>query len=151
MGDLNGALSDITEAIVTEPNKAKYSVWKGAILADCFNAAMDNPNNFQTARSYLAQSRLNLEKGFKLAQQNGDTLYQKIASIHLADSYSLIYDSDYQRAEYYANKALDLGASASELRSILESIKAGKNTEFQPYQGKNHPSEQGGGGGRDRV
>lgn len=144
-GDFQGALSDITEAIVTDSSKATFYRWKGDILGDFFNSAISNPNGLQTARSYLAQNRSNYEKGLELAKQSGDKEEQLACLEGLAESYSLIYDSDFDRAEKYAKEASAMGSTSEQLQNAFEAIRQGKE-EFQPYQGKNHPSSTSKGG-----
>ena len=144
-GDYQGALSDVTAAIVTDGNNATYYRWKGDILGDFFNSAISDPNGLQTARSYLAQNRSNYEKALEVANRAGDKDEQIMSLEGLAESYALMYDSDYDRAERYANQALAMGDNSPELKEILETIRQGK-AEFQPYQGKNHPSSSSGGG-----
>ena len=143
-GDYQGALSEVTEAIVTDPNNPTLYRWKGNILGDFFNAAISNPNELQTARTYLSQNRSDYEKGLELAENIGDTDEQLSCLRGLAESYALIYDSDYSKAEYYANQAIALGDTSPELNEILETIRQDKS-EFQSYQGKNHPSTNSGG------
>ena len=63
----------------------------------------------------------------------------------LAESYSLIYDSDLDRAEQYAKQAMEMGSTSPQLFDALEAIEQGR-IEFQPYQGKNHPKTKSGGG-----
>lgn len=143
-GDRQGALSEVTEAIVIDPNNPTLYRWKGDILGDFFNEVISNLNELQTARLYLSQNRSNYEKGLELAQRIGDKEEELYCLKGLAESYSLIYDSDYLKAEQYANKAILLGDKSPELAEILESIKQDK-TVFQAYQGKNHPSTKSGG------
>lgn len=144
-GDLQGALSDVTEAIVGNPNNATYYSWKAYILGCFFNTLISEPNGFQIARAYLAQSRSDYEKALVLAEESGDTDEQITCLKSLAESYAIVYDSDFDRAENYAKQAIDMGDTSPELQKILESIKQSK-VDFQPYQGKNHPSSSSGGG-----
>lgn len=144
-GDLDGALSDVTSAISVDSSKASYYVFRAEIFGDFFNAAISDPNDFQTARKYLAQNKLNYEKALEIAKQNGDREIQ-IASLEaLAESYSLIYDSDFERAENYAKQAQELGDTNVELQRIMENIREARS-ELQPYQGKSHPTSRSSGG-----
>lgn len=144
VGDINGALSDITEAIVTEPDNAVYYQWKAAVLGDLFNAAMSNQSDLQIIRSYLAQNRLNYEKGLELAQQSGNKEIQIECLEGLAESYSNMYDSDYTRALNYANQARALGDTNPELQQIIDYVQNEKS-DFKPYQGSEHPTTSSGG------
>lgn len=144
-GDLNGALADVTSAITVNPEHATYYNWRGDIYGDFFNAAISNPNDFQTARNYLAQNRSNYEKALEIATQKGNK-DEQIASLEgLAESYSLIYDSDFGRAESYAKQAQALGDTSIELQKIMGDIREGRS-ELQPYQGKSHPTSKSSGG-----
>lgn len=142
--DLEGALSDINDAIAINPNNATYYRWRGYILGYFFNAVIE-ANGFQAARQYLAQNRYNVEKGLELATQSCDKEEQILCLESLAESYSLMYDSDYDRAEKYVMEAMSIGDAKPDLQNILDRIKEAKN-EFRPYQGKNHPSTSSGEG-----
>lgn len=141
-GDLHGALSDITDAIVTDDSEPTYYRWKSIILRELYNSVLlSDSNDLQTARSYMAQSKNNAEKALALAEQIGDKEEQMLCLEILADSYSLVYDADYDKAERYANRAIAMGDTKPELQQLLLDIKQDKaEFQYKPYQGKSHPT-----------
>lgn len=147
VGDFQDALSEINEAIMIDSYNASYYNLKAEILGHLYDTVSQNPTG-QTARSYMAQKKANDEKALELAKQSGDKKMQRDCLEELAFAYSWPYDSDYDRAEIYANQALELtdGAPSERLQVALEQIKEGKEV-FQTYQGKNHPSTTSSDGG----
>lgn len=143
--DYRGAFLDISDAIEADGRNASYYRWKAFLSGELFNLAIETADGLQTARSYLSQNRRCYEKGLDLARQSGDRDEQIACLEGLADSYSLMYDSDFELAGSYVKEARRLGDTNPELETIIESIKQGKS-EHQPYQGKKHPSSTQGGG-----
>lgn len=145
MGDIRGALNYITDAIVEAPNKAYYYYWKASILGDFFNDAIQSPGGLNIALDYLEQNRTNYKTALDLYRKDGDKGGEVDCLVALAESYALMYNSDYDLAEQYANQAKALGENSQDLDTIMENIRIGRN-EFQSYQGSSHPSTTSGGG-----
>ena len=145
MGDIRGSYNYVNEAILLAPNKGYYYFWKACILGDFFNDAIQNPGGLNTALDFLEQNRASYKKALELYRQEGDKAGEIECLLGLAESYALMYNSDYDLAEQYANKAKDLGEHSEDLNTIFENIRIGRS-EFQSYKGSSHPSTTSGGG-----
>lgn len=144
-GNIQSALSFVNDAILANPNKAYFYAWKADILGDFFNATIENPDSLSKALDFLNQNRSCAEKALQLYRAEGDIEGQIDSLKQLAESYALIYNSDFELAEKYAHEAIALGGKNPELQNLLESIAENREA-FQPYQGASHPSTSSGGG-----